>query len=310
MGWLEKIKHDGVFVDFGGDLAVKLLPEHAAAAEEAWKRTTNRGRRAWRIHGGERGVQLADVCYRLASIDRPRAERIARNTDEWPLRVRALGAIAFRLAESDAAGARKLLESIVREALPHPVVDNEFEPFGYAGLAAPLTAAWLLPIAERIDPQLGRECFWRSLALRPARPRHDQLDDQDAQIDIELTMMLSRYDRRVARSLLDPLIARLPELARCGSANVDERHARGVCTHAGSEAGTIIAAAIHVDPRWAAEVFESTSKGDGESMRRFRSWLRDDWIGALSRHGIDRWEQEDQIFSAYFANYWRPKPEE
>ncbi|HET6878520.1 MAG TPA: hypothetical protein VFI31_00005, partial [Pirellulales bacterium] len=258
-----------------------------------------------RVHMGERGVKLADFCFRLAGVDLPRAERIARDTEQQPLRVRGLGAIALRLAENDPPGARRLLASILREELPHPLVDDEFEPFGYPGLAPPLTAAWLLPVAERVDAQLGRECFWHSLALRPQRPRAGALDDQDAETDIRLAMMLSRYDRRAARDLLEPLIARLPEFGRPTLTGLKSRHAGAVTANCRSVERTLLAAVTHIDPHWAIELYDGLPPEEASTLVGFQ--VVEALVHTLSSHGADRWQDEDGFFHAFSANYWRPK---
>lgn len=308
MAWLEKIKSDYSYINDGGDLAVKLLPEHPAAAEETWDRTTKRLDGDWqRCHMGERGLQLANLCYRLAGSDRQRAERIARDTQVQPLRVRGLAAVALRLADSDPDVARKLLESIVRDELPRPEVDDDFDPFGFRSIAAPLTAAWLLPIAERIDPRLGRECFWRSLALRAARPRRGQLNDEAAEIDISLTMMLSRYDRDIARALLKPLVARMPELEPPAASQLQPRHAMAVEMNCRSLQRTIVSAAVHVDPRWAIQIFDKISQPEPLSSGNFY-YVVEALVNTLSRQGANRWGEES-FFSAFSANYWRPKGE-
>lgn len=307
MGWLERIKHDYSYINDGGDLAVSLLPEHPATAEETWHRTTKRLDGDWRrCHMGERGLQLANLCYRLAGINRQRAEQMARETQVQPLRVRGLAAVALRLADSDPDSARKLLESIVRDELPRPEVDDDFDPFGFRHLAPPLTAAWLLPIAERVDPQLGRECFWRSLALRPARPRRGQRNDEAEQIDISLTMMLSRYDRDIARALLQPLIARLPELERPAASQLQAWHAIAVAMNCRSLQRTIVSAAVHIDPRWAIELYDDLSPPEPPASSGFD--VLEALVNTLSRQGANRWGEEG-FFSAFSANYWQPTRE-
>ena len=303
--WLEKIEQDYSYISSGGDLAVDLLPEHPAAAEDAWNRTAKRLGDDWRkCHMGERSIQLAEFCYRLAGIDRQRAVQVARNTPVQPLRVRGLGAVALRLAESDPASARQLLESLLHDELPRPAVDDEFDPFGFSYLAPPLTAAWLLPIAERIDPQLARECFWRALALRAPRPRRGPFSDRDVEIDISLTMMLSRYDRIIARALLEPLVARLPEYRAPATSDLKAQHAMVVAINCRSLERLIVSAAAHVDPRWAVKLFETFPPG----LRYGSFGVAQALVNTLSKQGANRWG-EDGFFDACSANYWQPKPE-
>lgn len=304
LAWLEKIK-DHNYVHDGAVIAVRLLPEHPDAAAEVWKRTGDRLERERPVQLASRSGQMADFCYRMAIADPKRAERIAREEKVPPLRVRGLAAAALRLAQSDPAAARKLLREIVRDELPRAAMDDDFEPFGFL-LSAPILAAWVLPIAEQVDPQLGRECLWRSLSLRAPRPRRDKLDDEDAALDIELAMMLGRYDRDVARSLLAPQVAHLAELTRCASAGGNSQHARAAFAQASSETSKILAAALYIDPRWSAELFEGLPKGETESQRRFHAWIRSDWVGILSRRDEER-RGEAHGFSLFSSNYWMPE---
>jgi hypothetical protein len=308
LAWLDKIEDHNAYAYEAAAVAIRLLPEHPAAAEEAWKRASRHvdGRRR-PIQLALRSIQTANLCYGMAGVDPSRAERLARAAEAEPLRLRGLGAAALRLAESDPAAAKKLLEGTLRGELPQAAVDGDFKAFGHL-LAAPITAAWLLPIAERIDPQLGRECFWRSLALRPPRTRRDKLDDEEAAEDIALAMMLGRYDREVARGLLVPLVARLPELARCGSTDLRSRHAHLASAPASNEASEILAAALHIDARWSAELFKGLLVGESEPQGRFRAWVRNDYVSTLVRHADRRWGEAGH-FSRFSANYWTPRDE-
>ena len=77
-------------------------------------------------------------------------------------------------------------------------------------------AGVLLPVAERIDPGLVDEYLWRSLAMRQPRPWETSPSGGHASADVLLAMMLARYDRPIARSLVEPL-AREPVRLRSTS---------------------------------------------------------------------------------------------
>ena len=75
----------------------------------------------------------------------------------------------------------------------------------------------MLPVAERIDPGLVDEYLWRSLAMRPPRPWETDTGGRLEQADVQLAMMLARYDRDIARSLVEPLArgtGRRPSISR------------------------------------------------------------------------------------------------
>jgi hypothetical protein len=227
----------------GGRVAAGLLPDHPRRAAEAWKRVLEGGRTS------SEGAAAAELCYRLAKVDRALAEQAAVDSQEaveerfranGAIIVRAKGAIILALAETQPAEARRLLAALVREELPQlPVEENWSMPWD----SAPAISAWLLPVAERVDPDLCSELFWRSLSLRLPRPGRNSLNDQAQRADIELAELLARYDRDIARALLEPPAAYASAL---GAVQVHPE-----------VAGTIMLAAVHVDPRWAKSVVDA-----------------------------------------------------
>jgi thiol-disulfide isomerase/thioredoxin len=302
MAWLEKYDDTYWYQEAGGQLAVKLLPDHPAAAEEIWHRTVERNRgREQRVFSCWRYGQIADLCYGLARIDRDRAQRIAETAENHPLRVRAFAAIALALAESDPPAARDLLKTVVRDELPQPGADDGS---WYDSLSPSVTAAWLLPIAEKVAPELGRECLWRSLAMRLPRPRRDRLDGGDVQAELATVKMLARYDRALARTLLEPIAARLPELAGPALTRLEPNHGRLILFQAIGLANDVVSAAVHVDPRWAVELLDHLPQGEGAPHRQLHNEVRGALIGTLGRHGADRWEECD----AFCASFWKPIP--
>jgi hypothetical protein len=305
LAWQQNIEDEFSYIMFGGTLAVQFVSDHPDAAEEMWNRTRRRLRYAGAYHLGERGIQLADLCYRMANVDRQRAERIARQEELKPLRVRALAAIALQLNKAEPAAAQDLLRAIVRDELPRPDVAGDGQPVGSNWSTPPLTMTWLLPIAEQIDPQLGRECFWQALALRAHRPRRDKLDDEDAEADIRLAMMLSRYDRGVARALVAALAARLPEFSRPTMTTLKSRSADALATHCRNLERTIVAAAAHIDPLWACELYRGLPQEEALSLRGFQ--VVEALAITLTQRGIDRWHHEGGFISAFSANYWKPQ---
>lgn len=306
IAWLDKDDDDDWFTywfqEAGGELALKLLPDHPVAAEEIWNRTVERDRgREHRAFSCWRYGHIADLCYGLARIDRARAERIAETAENHPLRVRALAAIALALSETDPVAARRLLSRVVRDELPRPAADDGS---WYEWLSPSVTAAWLLPIAEKVAPELGAECLWRSLALRLPRPRRDRLDGGDVQADLAIVKMLARYDRGLARTLLEPIAARLPELAAPALSRLESNHGRLVAVQAMGLANDVVSTAVHVDPRWAVELLDRLPRAEGAPHRQLHNEVRGALVGTLGRHGADRWEECD----AFCASFWKPNP--
>lgn len=287
-----------------GELAVRLLPENPELAEDLWRRAHEREGTLtparFDVHGWE-VVNIADLCYRLAKVDPTRAERLARSEAFGQTRMRGLGGVALALSETDADTARSLLASLIRDELPRLPFDEAEIP---RLEAPPLTAAWLLPIAERIDPQLARECFWRSLALRRPRPRRDDFNDVAEEPDTELAKMLARYDREVARALLESMAARLPQIAAPLASSLNMRPAIFVQSYAHHKTRYILIAAALIDARWAADLVTTLPRG----ADRFSSPVH--YLAATLGPPYDeRWTGEVYDarwinYGAYGAGYW------
>lgn len=307
--WLERIDEPRRYRRRAGELAVRLLPANPQLAEDVWRRAHERSATLkppfFDVHGWE-VVNVADLCYRLAKIDRARAERLARSESFDQTRIRGLAGVALALSEIDAAAARELLASLVRDELPR-LPSDEAE---IARLEAPpLTSAWLLPIAERIDPQLARECFWRSLALRGPRPRrgHFNFNDDFEEPNTELAKMLARYDREVARALLEPMAARLPQIAAPLASSPNARQTVIVTAYALQKIRYVLIAAALIDPRWAVERIASLP--DGADRFPPAEWVH--FLAATLAPPYDeRWTGE--VYDgrwvntgAYGAGYWK-----
>jgi hypothetical protein len=143
---------------------------------------------------------LPILCHALAPVDPAQARRLlARARNEDPCLVPyALGLMALAVADRDKPTATAWL----REA---------FDRLGQVSAGStgsdctrnPATvAAALLPVAERIDPALIPEFFWRTISFRTPQP------GSEIRSDALLALLLARYDDSVARSLVEPLADR------------------------------------------------------------------------------------------------------
>src|SRR5262249_19036697 len=105
------------------------------------------------------------VCYRMASVDLPRARAIAdklatanNGTRESAQKAHAYGVMAMALAEKDPTTAKALLRQAFDQLASFSGRDTR--------TAWPV-AAVLLGYSEAVDPERTREYFWRTLALHP-----------------------------------------------------------------------------------------------------------------------------------------------
>lgn len=304
--WLDKMKADHDYSRCGAELALRLLPERPVLAEEVW----NRSRAAGVLPESNdllpmtwRGVYLPDFCYRLAGIDLRRAQGVAAAAEHPALRIRGQGAIALALAEKQPEQARKLLETLVREELPRLAVDEGLHYHPWA--SRPTTAAWLLPIAERVAPDLCREILWRSLALRLPHPRRDQFDDTVELADLALAKMLARYDRDLARALVEPFAARAAQWTAAGGTELKSRQAIQAAALAVRFGRDLAIAAAHVDARWANQIVERMPYGRVDSKFHPIDFARQAFVWTLARHGADRWSEAHEVC----AGFWQPRPQ-
>jgi hypothetical protein len=296
--WLDK--SGGYLRMHGGRVAAALLPDRPERAVEVWNRiaAANRENQSRTTQGLEYRAP-ADFCYRLALVDRSLAEQIAADADEAVVRFREKGAVISALAETQPAEASRLLEALVREELPLlPVEESRRLPFE----SAPAIAAWLLPVAERVAPDLCRELFWRSLSLRLPRPRQDDLNDQFESTDFQLAKLLARYDRDKARTLLEPSAGRLSESVALAAkaTGPGPLPARMAAWTARASTSGLFLAAVHVDPRWAKSLVDTV--GDSPSLVAEADRMRFIFVYTLALRLPDRWNSPHE----YAAGFWMP----
>jgi hypothetical protein len=150
-----------------------------------------------------------------------------------------------------------------------------------------------LPVAEKVAPDLCRELFWRSLALRLPRPRRDDLHGEIKVTDIALAKLLGRYDRKIARALLEPLIAE----ASAG----DPERAR---TAGWTGVFGLFEAAVHVDPRWAKQLIDAAA--DSPPLMLLADQMRSEFVCTLALPLPDRWNGGNEWRNRFSAGFWAP----
>ena len=183
------------------------------------------------------GNNLPQFCYRLARHDPAAAERILIKFARPPqaqtaaesvfglagglfgnlsqeliefqvLKVKAVcyGLIADAAAKHDPPAARQALLKCVellrplRTGFVHPATQFYHSPA--------VLMAMLIPVAERVDPALANEIFWRALSLRIAMSG-ECYERQMLDIDTpDLVDIVKFYDEPLAADLLKPVLAR------------------------------------------------------------------------------------------------------
>jgi protocatechuate 3,4-dioxygenase beta subunit len=215
-------------------------------------------------------MRLAPL-QRMAICDAERASRLARSYIDLCERAFAVGTVAHGLAPKDRAGAARLL------AEAYDLLDRAYQlgPTQYGYRDPALTAAALLPVAEKIDPTLVEGYFWRALSLREPWPTPGESAwIQNTHLG-KLAAMIAQYDRGIARDLLWPLAGRLRE------------------TLAEGGGGTFMMALAVTDARWAAELVQTlpdTPAPPTKNPKQVAARLLAKWLALPPRGLWGMWE--------------------
>jgi protocatechuate 3,4-dioxygenase beta subunit len=144
---------------------------------------------------------LPGLCHALAAVDPALARQLiakARNGDPC-LPPYALGMMALAVSSRDQPAATTWL----REAFDRLGKVPGSGPTAPGASHDPASvAAALLPVAERVDPRLVPELFWKAVALHVPRP------GSETRSSSLLALLLARYDREVARAIFEPVATR------------------------------------------------------------------------------------------------------
>ncbi|QEH35537.1 Dioxygenase [Aquisphaera giovannonii] len=242
------------------NIAIRAAHEHPAEAEEvlnAFREPT------WRVNAVPR------ICRRMAGKDPDRARRIAASQPVSSERAYAWTFLALGLRASDPAASREALDRAVAEIDAVAPGDPRESWSGNA-------AASILPLVEELAPDVVEEVFWHAVALQPADedPRED-LGGNGGEGRSDLPLLLSRYDRAVAATLLAP---------------VDE-YLRGIPNRADGDNATpaMILAVGAIDPRRAVEVVEGLPKARSRSINDSTNWARQTLSDQLAMPPDRRW---------------------
>ena len=174
----------------------------------------------------------------------------------------ALGMMALAISGRDRPTATRWL----REAF------DQLGQVAASGPAAPgarhdpsSVAAALLPVAERIDPKLVPEFFWKAVSFRAPRPA------AESGSEAVLALLLARYDVPVARGLFEPTLARA---LRSPDADLDP----------------LVAAAAVLDPARAVRLVEGLPEAPDLTFHHPKNQARLALAAALVRGAPACWD--------------------
>ena len=217
---------------------------------------------------------LPGLCHALAPVDPALARQLldrARGDDPC-LPPYALGMMALAVSGTDKPSATAWLrESFDRlgqiAASGPPAPGASHDPSA--------VAAALLPVAERIDPKLVPELFWRAVSFHAHRPV------AEARSDAVLALLLARYDRPVALAFFEPLAA----------------HA---LTSTDTDLAPLVASAAILDPPLAVKMVEALPEAPDLTYHHPKNEARLALADALARGAPACWDHA----TARFLHLW------
>jgi protocatechuate 3,4-dioxygenase beta subunit len=226
------------------------------------------------VHGGyQREDKTIRICGRMAARDLKRARALAEKLETPLQRLSALSAIARALAESDPPAATKFLQEILTgyQKLLHEGRDQGQSSIGGVGVQV----AALLPVAEELGPEFLESCFWRAVSLCPPRPSRGDPDDWYERGISQVALLLARYDREVARAVLNPAVLRLRSL---------------IFSDREYTAQPVLAGATAIDPAWAVRIVDAIPDDlPGDTARPKEAARRT--IASILTYGVkERWQ--------------------
>jgi hypothetical protein len=220
-------------------------------------------------------------------LDQARANRLAEAIKDDGVKAYALGMMALGLSEAGKKdSARSVLESAYA-SLERSSSGSQSKPNSIYHVAS--VAGALLSVAEEIDPGLVDEYLWRSLAMRQPKPWDAKPGDPSAYVDVLLAMMLARYDRAIARALVEPLV-------RGGGSDAPYV----------SNRGELYAALAAIDPKWGVEVVEAMPDDPDLKPHNPKNSARIAVATVLGRAGTGRFRK----LQGSFLFLWLPDVED
>jgi hypothetical protein len=191
--------------------------------------------------------------------------------------------MALALSQSDKPAATQLVDEALTSLAA--IAAQKMETYVNTQCAAS-TAATLLEVMERIDPQRVSEVLWRTLALRGPRCDDERAENGRLGTDAVIAMLVLPYDRPIAQALLDPILVRLPRLVAGGVSYFPE---------------PLFAAPAVIDPHRAITLIEGLPT-EPHPLRR-QGWTRKRNLVAriLASQGDDRRHLLQQM-----TGFWRP----
>ncbi|WP_435007318.1 hypothetical protein P12x_004645 [Tundrisphaera lichenicola] len=217
---------------------------------------------------------LPSICHAMARVDPDRAHRLALRvrSDAPCVSAYSLGMMALAVADVKKSEATAWLRESFdllagRAASPLPSSETTQVPAA--------VAAALLPVVERVDPNLVPEFFWRAVSFH--KPSVEN------QAEATFAMLLARYDRSTGLAFLESLVS------RSLSTSVDDLE-------------PLLDAAVVIDPALAARLVDGLPDPPDLSFHHPKNVARLAYADALARPAPGCWDE----VTVKFLHLWLP----
>ncbi len=249
-----------------GGMAVAIAADHLGDAERIFRALSS---------DGQRSRWIGEICRAMAPTDLVRTRRLIEGLGDLGQRASALAVCADAVRPFSSARAASLINEAFEELERVPSMSGQI-----ARVPAAAIGFSILPVVESISPERLPELMRRSLALRRPQPWPELLGGEVARLEEEVSLALfaARFDRDLARALLKAAVE------RAGLWQDEPGLARRIL-----EARTII------DPHWALESLEQSSK-DGDDLA-----ARQAVAEILTAPEDDRW---NDLRRRHLGLYW------
>lgn len=269
---LERCNLENWYGFLAGDLATKLAAQDPAESERIWNLAAKRDLPDSIAPAARDFGSIMPVCYRMAPVDMERTRRIAHSATDPVWKAYGLIAAAYALMKKQPTTSREL--AVEALACLSPPNEKTLSTVGY-WFHPSTVVTWTIPVLEQVAPELTRETLWRAVSYRESLPTVEWLDDQAELANCSLAMMIARYDRAVARVILEGVISRCPPPA---------------FPVVGDDVGSmLVRAATLVDPEWAVSLIERLPEPPEARITHAKNNARLQVAVMLGPAGNERW---------------------
>jgi hypothetical protein len=204
---IKELKDNSEFDRHHGNIAHELANRNPAEAQRVLGMIKPVDPNGNRFDG--KSFASIPVCYRMASMDLPRAIEIAKSLDDRCAQARCFAVMAEALLPTDRAAATQMIENAfqsLQQQVGKQQIGQRQAGQKRGRLTSPFTvgetAGSLLTTIEKIDPQRIPESIWRCFALLEPISPDPQYASWDSQEKMRLSMFVALYDVSIARTLL------------------------------------------------------------------------------------------------------------